>query len=159
MDFSLSEEQKMLKNSARNFLEKECPTAMVREMVKDEKGYSPELWYKMAELGWLGLSLPAEYGGAGGSFLDAVVLLEEMGRALLPSPFLATVVLGGLSILEAGSNEQKERFLPKVANGEILLTLAITEPGARYEADSVTAEAEVHDGDFIINGVKLLVTY
>jgi alkylation response protein AidB-like acyl-CoA dehydrogenase len=159
MDFSLSEEQKMLKNSARNFLEKECPTAMVREMVKDEKGYSPELWYKMAELGWLGLSLPAEYGGAGGSFLDAVVLLEEMGRALLPSPFLATVVLGGLSILEAGSNEQKERFLPKVAHGDILLTLAITEPGARYEADSVTAEAEVHDGDFIINGVKLLVPY
>lgn len=159
MDFSLSEEQKMLKNSARNFLEKECPTAMVREMAKDERGYSPQLWHKMAELGWLGLSLPTKYGGAGGSFLDSVILLEEMGRALLPSPFFATVVLGGLSILEAGSNEQKERFLPKVANGEILLTLAITEPGARYEADSITAEAELNDGDFIINGVKLLVPH
>jgi len=159
MDFSLSEEQKMLKDSARNFLEKECPAAMVREMVKDEREYSPQLWHKMAELGWLGLSLPTKYGGAGGSFLDSVILLEEMGRALLPSPFFATVVLGGLSILEAGSNEQKERFLPKLANGEILLTLAITEPGARYEADSITVEAELHDGKFIINGVKLLVPY
>lgn len=159
MDFSLSEEQKMLKNSARNFLEKECPATMVREMAKDERGYSPQLWQKMAELGWLGLSLPTKYGGAGGSFLDSVILLEEMGRALLPSPFFATVVLGSLSILEVGSDEQKERFLPKVANGEILLTLAITEPGARNEADSITAEAELHDGDFIVNGVKLLVPY
>ena len=159
MDFSSSEEQKMLKDSARSFLEKECPTAVVREMIKDERGYSPRLWQKMAELGWLGLILPMKYGGAGGSFLDAVMLLEEMGRALLPSPFFATVVLGGLSILEAGSNEQKERFLPKLANGEILLTLAITEPNARNEADSITAEAELHDGDFIINGVKLLVPY
>jgi alkylation response protein AidB-like acyl-CoA dehydrogenase len=90
MDFSLSEEQKMLKDSARNFLEKECPTTMVREMVKDKKGYSPQLWQKMAELGWIGLSLPTKYGGAGGSFLDSVILLEEIGRALLPSPFFAT---------------------------------------------------------------------
>jgi len=159
MDFSLSEEQRMLKETARRFFEKECPKAMVREMAKDERGYSPQLWQKMAELDLLGLIFPMKYGGADGSFLDLVILLEEMGRALLPSPFFATVILGGLSILEAGDEQQKEEFLPKVANGEILLTLAITEPNARNEADSITAEAELHDSDFIINGVKVLVPY
>jgi alkylation response protein AidB-like acyl-CoA dehydrogenase len=159
MDFGLSEEQRMLKNTARRFFEKECPKAMVREMAKDERGYSPQLWQKMAELGWLGLIFPTKYGGADRSFLDLVILLEEMGRALPPSPFFATVVSGGLSILEAGNEQQKERFLPKVTNGEILLTLAITEPNARYEADSIAAEAELHDSDFIINGVKVLVPY
>lgn len=159
MDFNLSEEQQMLKKSARDFLEKECPKALVRELAQDEKGYSPELWRKMAELGWQGLVLPADYGGAGGSFLDLVILLEEMGRALLPSPFFATVVLGGLSILEAGSKEQKEKYLPHVARGDMLLTLALAEPGARYEADSIMVRGVPHQGDFIISGTKLFVPY
>ena len=159
MDFSLSEEQEMLKRSARDFLEKECPKTLVREMAEDEKGYSPQLWHKMAELGWQGLAFPTDYGGAGGSFLDLIILLEEMGRALLPSPFFATVVLGGLSILEAGSKEQKERFLPKVASGDVLLTLAITELGARYEADLIKTTATPNQDDFIINGTKLFVPY
>jgi alkylation response protein AidB-like acyl-CoA dehydrogenase len=159
MDFSLSEEQEMLKSSARDFLEKECPKALVREMAEDERGYPPQLWHKMAELGWQGLTFPTDYGGADGSFLDLVILLEEMGRALLPGPFFATVVLGGLSILEAGSEEQKERFLPKVAQGDMLLTLAIAEPSARYEADSVTVKAVPHQDNFIINGTKLFVPY
>lgn len=161
MDFGLSEEQEMLKRSARDFLEKECPKTLVREMAEDEKGYSPQLWHKMAELGWLGVNFPADYGGADGSFLDLIILIEEMGRALLPSPFLATVVLGGLSILEAGSDEQKKRYLPEVAKGDLLLTLAITEPGARYEADptTVNAKATPHQSDFIINGIKLFVPY
>jgi alkylation response protein AidB-like acyl-CoA dehydrogenase len=159
MDFSLSEEQRMLKDAARRFFKKECPTTMVREMIKDERGYSPELWQKMAELGWLGLIIPEEYEGADGSFLDLVILLEEMGGCLLPSPFFATVVLGGLSILEAGNEQQKEKFLPKVAHGELLLTLAITEPHARNETDSITAGAELRDSDIILSGVKVLVPY
>jgi alkylation response protein AidB-like acyl-CoA dehydrogenase len=159
MDFSLSEEQEMLKRSARDFLEKECPKSLVREIVQNERGYSPQLWHKMAELDWQGLVFPTNYGGAGGSFLDLVILLEEMGRALLPSPFFPTVVLGGLSILEAGSKEQKERFLPKVASGDMLLTLAIAEPSVRYEADLITVKAVPHQGDFIISGTKLFVPY
>ena len=159
MDFSLSEEQEMLKKSARDFLEKECPKTLVREMAEDEKGYPPELWHKMAELGWQGLAFPTEYGGADGSFLDLVILLEEMGRALLPGPFFATVVLGGLGILEAGSKEQKERFLPKIASGDMLLTLAITEFGARYETDLIKTKATPHQDDFTISGTKLFVPY
>jgi alkylation response protein AidB-like acyl-CoA dehydrogenase len=159
MDFSLSEEQRMLKMTARRFCMKECPKTMVREMAKDERGYSPELWQKMADLGWLGLIFPTKYEGVGGSFLDLVILLEEMGSALLPSPYFATVVLGGLIILEAGNEQQKENFLPKVANAEILLTLAITEPNARNETDSITSEAQLHNNNFILNGVKVLVPY
>ena len=83
MDFSLSESQEMLKRSVRDFLAEECSGAFVREMAEDKKGYSPELWQKMAKLGWQGLIFPKSCGGAGGSFLDLVILLEEMGRALL----------------------------------------------------------------------------
>lgn len=157
MDFGFTEEQEMLRNTARDFLEKECPKTMVREMAEDEKGYSPQLWHKMGELGWPGLVFPTRYGGGGGSFLDLVVLLEEMGRALLPSPFFATVVLGGLYVLEAGSKEQKEEFLPKVASGDTLLTLALTEPSAGYDAGSIAVEAVSRQGDYVINGTKLFV--
>lgn len=157
MDFSLTEQQEMLRKTARDFLEKECPKTMVRQMAEDEKGYSPQLWHKMAQLGWLGLVFPPHYGGGGGNFLDLVVLLEEMGRALLPSPFFATVVLGGLYILEAGSEEQKEEFLPKVASGDTLLTLALSEPSVEYDAGSIAVKAVPHQGGSIISGTKLFV--
>jgi alkylation response protein AidB-like acyl-CoA dehydrogenase len=159
MDFGLSEEQKILRKSARDFLKKECPKTLVREMIQDEKGYSPQLWGKMAEMEWQGLGFPVEYGGSGGSFLDLVILFEEIGRALLPSPFFATVVLGGMSIMEAGTEKQKQTYLPKVAKGDILLTLAMAEPGARHEADSITLKAAPFKGDYIINGTKLFVPY
>ena len=88
MDLGLSEEQELLKNSAREFLEKECPEEHVRAMEEDDKGYSPDLWKKMADLGWHGLMIPEEHGGAGFSFLDLCVLIEEFGRALVPGPFI-----------------------------------------------------------------------
>jgi len=95
MELSFSEEQEIIRRNARNFLKKECPGLLVRELEEDEDGFSPELWRKMAELGWMGLILPADYDGSGGSFLDLVVLLEEMGSACAPSWFFSTVVLGG----------------------------------------------------------------
>jgi alkylation response protein AidB-like acyl-CoA dehydrogenase len=159
MDFGFSEEQEMLRKTARDFLEKECPKAMVREMAEDEKGYSAEVWQKMADLGWPGLVFPTEYGGGGGNFLDLVVLLEEMGRALLPSPFFATVVLGGLYILEAGSEKQKREILPRLASGDGLLTLAISEPGVDYDAGSIAARAIPQGKGYVINGTKLFVPY
>ena len=103
MDFGLSEGQKMLKQTARDFLVAECPSSLVKEMASDDRGYTAELWRKMAELGWMGLAFPVEYGGTGGSFLDLAVLLGEMGRACLPGPFFPTVVLGGMTILELGN--------------------------------------------------------
>src|SRR5512139_707545 len=107
MDLGLSEEQEMLKNFARDFLEKECPETLVREMEEDERGYSPDLWQKMSEQGWQGLVIPPEYGGSGMGYLDLIVLLEEFGRALVPGPFIPTVVGGAIPILEAGSEAQK----------------------------------------------------
>jgi len=157
MDFDLNEEQEMLKTTARDFLSKECPKSLVREMVKDDRGYPPELWHKMVELGWLGLIFPEKYGGLGGSFLDLAVLLEEMGRACLPGPFFSTVILSGLFILNAGTEQQKRELLTKVANGEVILTMALTEPSAGYDAASVEVEATGDNNDYIISGTKLFI--
>jgi alkylation response protein AidB-like acyl-CoA dehydrogenase len=157
MDFELGEEQVMLKTMARDFLENECPKKLVRDMMEDEKGYSPELWKKMAELGWLGLTFPEEYGGSGMTFLDLAVLLEECGRALLPAPFIPTVVLAGHPILAAGSEQQKQEFLPKIANGEMIVTLAYLEPDSSLEASAVTVPAVPSGENYVINGTKLFV--
>ncbi|MBW2087340.1 MAG: acyl-CoA dehydrogenase family protein [Deltaproteobacteria bacterium] len=119
MDFSLNEEQAKLQKEAREFLEKECPESFVREMEDGDKGFSPELWNKMAEMGWLGLVYPEKYNGKGGSFADLSVVYEEMGRAMLPSPHLSTVVLCGLTILEAGTKEQKADLLSKIVAGNL----------------------------------------
>jgi alkylation response protein AidB-like acyl-CoA dehydrogenase len=157
MDFGLSEEQEMLKNSARDFLHKECPKQLVRELDESDKGYSPELWQKMAELGWMGLPFPEKYRGGGGSFMDLVILLEAMGYNVVPGPFFSTVVLGGLAILAAGSEEQKKELLPRISSGDARLTLALTEPSARYEAAYIKTVARAHNGNYIIKGIKLFV--
>ena len=121
MDFDLSEEQKMLKKTARDFLTNKCPTSLVKKMAEDEKGYQLELWREMAEMGWLGLAIPEVHGGSGGSLLDLKVLLEEMGYACLPGPFFSTVVLGGMTILDVGSEERKQEFLSQIAQGKMIL--------------------------------------
>jgi len=157
MDLGFTEEQEMLRTAARDFLEKECPKTLLKEMAEDEKGYTPELWRKMAELGWMGLAFPAEYDGMGMSFLDLVVLLEEMGNACVPGPFFSTVILGGFTILEAGSEEQKKEFLPKISNGDLILTLAQTEPSAKYDPASITVKAVPDKDDYVISGTKLFV--
>ena len=131
MDLGLSEEQEMLRNFARDFLEKECPEQHVRDMEEDEKGYSPDLWKKMAEQGWQGLIIPDTYGGASFNFMDLIILIEEFGRALVPGPFIPTTV-AALAILAAGSEEQKKQHLPRIASGEQIWTLAFTEPSARF---------------------------
>ena len=159
MKLTLTEEQEMLKKTARDFLADKCSKKFIKQMEESETGYSGELWQEMAELGWIGLAFPGKYGGGDMSFLDLAVLLEEMGRACLPSPFFSTVVLGALSILDVGSNEQKQEYLPKIIRGEKILTLALTEPGYRnYHASSVTVEAAHDNGSYIIRGTKLFVT-
>jgi alkylation response protein AidB-like acyl-CoA dehydrogenase len=157
MDFELGEEQVMLKTSAREFLDKECTKKYVRAMIDDEKGYSPELWKKMADLGWHGLAFPEQYGGVGSSFLDLVVLLEEMGRALVPGPFLPTVVHAGRTILTAGNEPQKKEYLSGIANGELIMTLALSETSGGIEASDITAKATPSGNNFVINGKKLFV--
>ena len=157
MDFDFNDEQKMFKQGARDFFEKECPKSLVRQMAEDEKGNPPELWKKMAQLGWLGLVFPEQYGGSGGNIIDLVALEEEMGRACLPGAFFSTVLLGGLFILNTGSEEQKQDLLPKVGKGELILTLALNETSGSYEAAAVTTEAISDKDDYIISGTKLYV--
>jgi len=157
MDFSLSEEQAMLKESARSFLEEKCPKEAQREMLRSEKGYSPEIWHEMASLGWQGLYFPEEYGGTGMGFTSVVILLEEMNRVLLPSPFFSSVILGGLFILEAGGEEQKTSFLSQIASGDKLFTLALTESGGEYQADAISTKAVEDKDGYFISGVKLFV--
>ncbi|MGQ9572798.1 MAG: acyl-CoA dehydrogenase family protein [Dehalococcoidia bacterium] len=157
MDLGLSEEQELLRNFARDFLEKECPETFVREMEEDEKGYTPDFWQKMAAQGWQGLIIPEQYGGTGMTFTDLIVLLEEFGRALVPGPFISTVILGAMPILEAGTEEQKQEFLPKVAAGELIMTLALTEPSAKWDASGVAMPAKAEGDSFVLNGIKLFV--
>jgi alkylation response protein AidB-like acyl-CoA dehydrogenase len=157
MDLGLSEQQELLKNAARDFLEKECPETLVREMEEDEKGYSPDLWKKMAEQGWQGLLVPEAYGGADFGYLDLIILIEEFGRALVPGPFLSTQVGGVLPLLEGGTDEQKKQYLPNIASGNAIWTLAYTEPSARFDTEGVALEVKEEGGDVVLNGTKLFV--
>lgn len=159
MNFQLDEEQLMLQASARSFLQEECPKKLVRAMMEDDKGYSPELWKKIADLGWLGLIFPEKYGGVGSTFLDLVVLLEECGRALMPGPFISTVVLAGHAIALFGSDNQKQEYLPGIASGEKIMTLALVETGGGIEPSDITVKAEVSGNNFLVNGTKLFVPH
>lgn len=157
MDLALNEEQRILQKSAADFLKKECPKELVRSLDESEDGHSPELWKKMADLGWLGLLLPEEYGGIGWSFVHQAVLLEEMGFNICPGPFISTTVLGSLPVLWAGSEEQKQEILPKAATGDLILTMALTESDGGSTPAAVQMKAEEKDGGFVLDGVKLFV--
>jgi alkylation response protein AidB-like acyl-CoA dehydrogenase len=156
MDLRLTETQEILKKMARDFLTTECPKTLVRKLEQSEEGYSPELWKKMAELGWMGLIIPEEYGGMGYTFQDLVVLLEEIGRNILPGPLMATVA-STFPILEAGTEEQKKELLPKIAQGELILTTALLEGDGVFDASGIAVKATPKGDDFIINGTKLFV--
>jgi alkylation response protein AidB-like acyl-CoA dehydrogenase len=157
MDFGFSEEQEMLRSSARDFLAKEAPMTYVRKMMEDERGFTDELWRKMADLGWMGLVLPEAFGGAGLDFVDMVVVLEEMGRVVLPGPFFSTVILAGVAIAEGGTQKQKETYLPKIADGSLKATLAHLEPSGRWDADGIQLVAKPDGGGYVLDGTKLFV--
>jgi alkylation response protein AidB-like acyl-CoA dehydrogenase len=159
MDLDFTEEQDMLRNSARDFLSTECDKAKVREIEESEEGYSPEIWRKMAELGWQGLMIPEQYEGMGMGLMDLLVVFEEIGRNILPSPYFATAVLGSPPVVEGGSEGLKKEILPSVATGEAVLTMALTEPSAGYTADCVELEAEDRGDSFVLNGTKLFVEF
>jgi alkylation response protein AidB-like acyl-CoA dehydrogenase len=156
MDLRFTETQEILKKMARDFLTTECPKTLVRKLEQSTEGYSPEVWKKAAELGWMGLIIPEEYGGMGYSFQDLVVLLEEIGRNILPGPFIATVA-STFPILQAGTEEQKRDLLPKIARGELIVTTALLESEGVFDASGVTVKAAPKGNDFVINGTKLFV--
>src|SRR5688572_20352065 len=157
MDFGFSQEQEMLRATARKFFENECTSTFVRERMAEPGGVTDDFWSKLAEQGWLGLVYPEQYGGAGLGFVDLTVLMEEMGRVVMPGPFFSTTILAGLAILEAGSAAQKEEWLTKIAAGEAKATLAWTEPSARWDGAGVTTTARAVDGGWVLSGTKLFV--
>src|SRR5215475_5821930 len=157
MDFGFSQEQEMLRATARKFFENECTSAFVRARMEEPAGVTDDLWAKLAEQGWLGLVYPEENGGSGLGFVDLTVLMEEMGRVVMPGPFFSTVLLGGLAIREAGSAAQKNEWLTKIAAGHAKATLAWTEPSARWDAAGITCTAKADKDDFVLNGTKLFV--
>jgi alkylation response protein AidB-like acyl-CoA dehydrogenase len=157
MDFGFNADQEMLRATARKFLDNECTSEFVRARMAEDAGFTAEFWTKLAEQGWLGLIYPEQYGGAGLGFVDLTVLMEEMGRAVMPGPFFSTVLLGGLALLEAGSDAQKKEWLTKIAEGQARVTLAWTEPSARWDAAGITTTAGAGAGGFTLSGTKLFV--
>jgi alkylation response protein AidB-like acyl-CoA dehydrogenase len=159
MKYDLSPDQKLLKDTAREFFSKEFDTTLVRDMVKDGKGFTEEHWKKMAELGWMGILIPEQYADFEMSFLDMAVLLYEMGYACFPGPFFSTAVLGVITLLEAGSDPQKQKLLPEVARGDRILTLAWTETSRAYSASGISARADLQNDHYALSGTKLFVPY
>ncbi len=157
MDFSFSETQRMLKNSARDFLKRECPWTLVKELDESESGSSPQLWRKISEMGWLRMTFPEKYGGEDSTLTDVSCIYDEMGQALLPGPYFSSAMLGGSIILEAGTDAQKQEILPDVGEGKKILALALTEPDYGWGPECIHLAATQRGGDFILNGVKRFV--
>ena len=157
MKLDFTSEQEMLRDSATKFFANECPYSRVKELEESDEGYSPELWQHMAELGWMGLLFPEEYGGYEGQFLDMVIIMEEMGKAAHPSPFFSTVIQCGLTILEGGTEDQKKDLLSQIAEGSLIMALAQYEEEASYLSSGIQMKAEAQGDQYILNGKKMFV--
>ena len=156
MDILPSEEEQMLKNVAREFLEAEVSTALVREMELDGLGYPPALWKQMADLGWLGMSLPEQYGGQGLPLVYLGLIMEEIGRVMAPVPLHSTMV-AALTVDSDGTDQQKQDILPAVADGKMVLTWAVHERDARLIPEAMNLEAKADGDGWILNGTKMFV--
>ncbi len=159
MDIKLSEEQVHLQETARKFMTKECSMAFVREMEKSDVGFSKDMWRQMAEMGWLGLSLPEECGGLGMSTVDLVLLMKELGRQICPVPFLSTVVIGGEAIARAGTDEQKAELGNKIVAGDLIIAFAYQEYHRSFDPGFIRFEAKAAGDGFVLNGIKMFVEY
>ncbi|HEY7651235.1 MAG TPA: acyl-CoA dehydrogenase family protein [Methylomirabilota bacterium] len=157
MNFGFNEEQELLRSTARKFFENEVGSETVRRLMETAEGMTAELWTKLGEQGWLGLVFPDQYDGMGLGLVDLVVLMEEMGRAVVPGPYFSTVLLGGLAILEAGSEAQKKEWLPKIGAGEKRVALAWMEPSAQLGPAGIALAAVEKGGKYTLSGTKLFV--
>jgi alkylation response protein AidB-like acyl-CoA dehydrogenase len=157
MDIGFTEEQELLRASARRFLENECPTAFVRERMAEPAAVTDAFWRKLSDQGWFGILYPEEAGGSALGLVDMTVLMEEMGRAVMPGPFFSTILLGGSAILEAGSPAQRQEWLPRIVAGSVKVSLAWTEPNARWDAAGIVASGRETASGFVLSGTKLFV--
>jgi alkylation response protein AidB-like acyl-CoA dehydrogenase len=150
MNFDFSDDQKQLRDQARKFLAEKCSPKAVRAVLDGKAAYDKELWKGLAEMGFLGVAIPEEFGGAGAGHLELCVIAEEMGRALAPVPFSSTVYLAAEALLIAGSDAQKRKWLPKIASGEAIGTLALFEGTGNPSPKAIKLSA---DGG-MLNGTK-----
>lgn len=157
MDFGFSEEQEMLRDAAKRFLTDNCSTKFVRQMMADATAHDPAFWQKLVLQGWPGLLIPEQYGGANGTFLDLTVVVEEMGKALVPGPFLAAALLGAPTFIEGASDALKNEFLPKMAEGKFIATVAIAEAAGRFDAGGIELKAARKGSGYTLNGEKFFV--
>ena len=157
MNVALSEEQELLLRTAREVLERECPMSRVRAAMEDPRDTCSVLFETLAKLGWTGLALPARYGGAGLGMVELAILLEQMGRVLLPAPFFSSAVLGGLAILLAGDESQRERWLPGLARGALRATVALQGDAPGWDAQALALPASPDDGGLVVSGIRLFV--
>lgn len=157
MDFNLTEEQRIIQNSAREFLAKESLN-IARDVEQTVEGYSVPLWQKMAELGWMGLSFPEAYEGNEGDFVDLVLVLEEMGRVLVPGPFIPSVLCSGHALLRYGNERQRKEYLPRLTKGRLLIAPAFIPPNST-EGVEVEDRAEKKEGGYVLSGTRLFVPY
>ena len=157
MNFELTEEQQMLQDSLRRFLANEYTFDKRRDILESGKGTSETIWNALAEMGLLAFTFPEDYDGLGGNGIDTMLVMESFGRALVTEPYLATVVLAGGLVRDAGSDAQKQAILPAIATGEKLMALAAYENGARYNLANVKTKAEASGSDYVLNGAKTAV--
>jgi alkylation response protein AidB-like acyl-CoA dehydrogenase len=159
MDFSFSEEQQLLRDSIARFVANEYGFEERKKIIASEKGWSPAVWAQLAEMGLLGVPFAEAHGGFGGSMVDVMVVMQELGRGLVVEPYLSTVVLGGGLVDLAGSTAQKQDILPRVAAGKWLLAAAYCEPQSRYDLHDVATAAKRNGGGFLLNGKKSVVLH
>jgi alkylation response protein AidB-like acyl-CoA dehydrogenase len=158
MNFAFSEEQDELRKSVRRFLDDKSPETEVRRLMETTDGYDPAVWNQMAEqLGLQSLTIPEEFGGSGFSYVELIVVLEEMGASLLCAPFFSTVALAANAVLTSGDQSAMEYLLPGIAAGETIGTLAFTEDSGRWDADGITLAATPSDDGWVLNGHKSFV--
>ncbi len=156
MDLGLTEDQEMLRSMAREFIEQETPRTFVRDMEEDDRGFTADMWQKIAQVGWLGLIVPEEHGGTGQNLVDLGILLEEVGHGVMPGPFFNTALVT-VAILDAGSDAQKAEYLPRIAAGDLIATAAILEPYSRLDANGINLEASASGDGYTLNGTKMFV--
>jgi alkylation response protein AidB-like acyl-CoA dehydrogenase len=159
MDMDFTSEQELLRESLRRTCERHCPPAVVRELENDPVGYSPTLWSALAELGVLGVTIDEEHGGAGMTLLDAAVVYEELGRSLVPTPHFVSCVLSAGLIRRSGDAAMAAQWLPRIASGETILTLAWLEPHRGYGPEGIAATARRTTDGFVLDGVKRHVPF
>ena len=154
MNFEFGDDQNLVRDQARGFLAENCPPEVVRQVLESDDLYAADLWQKIVEMGWTATVIPEEFGGLGLSYLELVVIAEELGRACAPVPFGSSVFLATEAILAAGSTEQKENWLPMLAAGEVIGTLAYAEGGGQTSAASLSTTASGGK----LNGAKAVVS-